>query len=162
MAGKSGKAEPATGSRTVATNRRARFEYFILETFQAGIMLTGTEIKSVRAHKLTLAEGFVLVRGQEAFLHNVNIAQYEHGNRNNHEETRVRKLLLHKKEIAELHVAATQKGNTLIPLRMFINERGLAKVEIAIAKGKQLHDKRNSIADRDSERDMRRVIKGDY
>jgi SsrA-binding protein len=156
MAGKSGKAEPATGSRTVATNRRARFEYFILETFQAGIMLTGTEIKSVRAHKVTL------VRGQEAFLHNVNIAQYEHGNRNNHEEARVRKLLLHKKEIAELHAAATQKGNTLIPLRMYINERGLAKVEIAIVKGKQLHDKRNTIAERDSERDMRRVLKGDY
>ena len=162
MAGATAKEQTGNRYRTVATNRKARFEYFIVETFEAGIVLTGTEIKSVRAGKVQVAEGFVLVRGGEAFLYNVNIAHYEHGNRNNHEEKRERKLLLHKKEIAELHAAATQKGNTLIPLRIYMNERGRAKVEIAIAKGKQMHDKRDTIAKRENERDLRRVLKGEY
>jgi SsrA-binding protein len=150
------------GPRTVATNRRARHEYFIEETFEAGIALTGTEIKSIRMGRVNLQDGFVLVRNGEATLMNVHIGIYEHGNRNNHEETRPRKLLLHKKEIAQLHVAATQRSWTIVPLRLYINDRGRAKIEIGIARGKQLHDKRDTIAKRENERDLRRVLKNAY
>src|SRR5689334_24041560 len=113
MAKQKEKVTLPTGPRTVATNRRARHEYFIEETFEAGIALTGTEIKSIRLGKVNLQDGFVLVRNGEAMLMNVHIGIYEQGNRNNHEETRSRKLLLHKKEIAELHVAATQRSWTI-------------------------------------------------
>ena len=150
------------GPRTVATNRRARHEYFIEETFEAGIVLTGTEIKSIRLGRVNLQDGFVLVRNGEAMLMNVHIGTYEHGNRNNHEETRPRKLLLHKKEIGELYVAATQRSWTIVPLRLYINDRGRAKVEIGIARGKQLHDKRDTIAKRENERELRRVLKNAY
>jgi SsrA-binding protein len=149
-------------SRTVATNRRARFEYFIEETYEAGIVLTGTEIKSVRAGRVNLQDGFVLVRNGEAFLHNVHIGHYEQGNIHNHQETRTRKLLLHRRQIEELYSTATQRNWTIIPLRVYINERGRAKVEIALARGKQLHDKRQTIAKRDSEREIRRALKNDY
>lgn len=152
----------ARGARTVATNRKARHEYFIEETYEAGIVLTGTEIKSVRANKVSLQEGFVLIKDREAWLLDVTIAPYEMGNRFNHEERRQRKLLLNRREIAALHEAATQRGFTIVPLRMYINDRGRAKVEIAVVRGKQLHDKRDSIAKRDSERDLRRVLKGDW
>lgn len=151
-----------TGPRTVATNRRARHEYFIEETFEAGLVLTGTEIKSIRMGRVNLQDGFVLVRNGEAFLMNVHIGIYDHGNRNNHEETRVRKLLLHSKQIAELHVAATQRSWTIVPLRLYINDRGRAKLEIGMARGKQLHDKRDTIAKRDNERELRRVLKNAY
>lgn len=151
-----------TGPRTIATNRRARHEYFIEETFEAGMILTGTEIKSIRMGRVNLQDGFVLVRNGEATLMNVHIGIYEHGNRNNHEETRVRKLLLHKKEIKELQVAATQRSWTIVPLKLYINDRGRAKIEIGIARGKQLHDKRDSIANRENERELRRVIKNAY
>ena len=154
--------DAARGPRTVATNRKARFEYFIEETYDAGIVLTGTEIKSVRAGKVSLQEGFVLIKEREAWLLDVHIAHYEQGNRFNHEERRARKLLLNRREIAQLHAAATQRSFTIVPLRMYINERGLAKVEIAVVRGKQLHDKRDSIAKRESERDLRRVLKGDW
>ena len=159
MAKQKEKLSLPTGPRTVATNRRARYEYFIEETFEAGMALTGTEIKSIRMGRVNLQDGFVLVRNGEATLMNVHIGIYEHGNRNNHEETRSRKLLLHKKEIAELHVAATQRAWTIVPLRLYINDRGRAKVEIGIARGKQLHDKRETIAKRDNERELRRVLK---
>lgn len=150
------------GPRTVASNRKARFEYFIEETFEAGIVLTGTEIKSLRAGKASIQEGFVLVKEGEAFLNNVHIAQYVEGNRFNHPEVRPRKLLLHKQEIRLLHAKATQRNWTIVPLRVYINERGRAKVEIALARGKQLHDKRHSIAERDSDRDLKRALKGEY
>jgi SsrA-binding protein len=150
------------GPRTVATNRRARHEYFIEETFEAGMVLTGTEIKSIRMGRVNLQDGFVLVRNGEALLMNVHIGIYEQGNRNNHVETRSRKLLLHKKEIRELHIAATQRSWTIVPLRLYINDRGRAKVEIGIARGKQLHDKRETIAKRDNERELRRVLKNAY
>ncbi len=150
------------GPRTVATNRKARFAYFIEETFEAGIILTGTEIKSIRAGKASIQEGFVLVKDGEAYLNNVHIAQYLQGNRNNHPEVRPRKLLLHKQEIRLLHARATQRNWTIVPLRIYINERGRAKVEIALARGKQLHDKRHTIADRDNERNLKRAIKGEY
>ncbi len=150
------------GAHTVATNRKARHEYFIEETYEAGIVLTGTEIKSVRAGKVSLQEGFVMVRNNEAWLLNVHIAEYVQGNRFNHVEVHDRKLLLNRREIAQLYAAATQGGFTIVPLRMYINERGRAKVEIGVAKGKQLHDKRDSIARRETDRDLRRVLKGDW
>jgi SsrA-binding protein len=154
--------EAAKGPRTVATNRKARHEYFIEETFEAGVVLTGTEIKSVRAGKVSLQDGFVMVKNGEAFLLNVHIAHYEQGNRFNHVEVRDRKLLLNRREIAQLHAAATQRNFTIVPLRVYLTARGLAKVEIGVARGKQLHDKRDSIADRESERNLRRVLKGEW
>lgn len=162
MAKQKEKLKLPIGPRTVATNRRARHEYFIEETFEAGIVLTGTEIKSIRMGRVNLQDGFVLVRNGEATLMNVHIATYEMGNRNNHEETRARKLLLHKKEIRELHVAATQRSWTIVPLRLYINDHGRAKVEIGIARGKQLHDKRETIAKRENERELRRALKNAY
>lgn len=151
-----------TGPRTVATNRKARHEYFIEETFEAGLALTGTEIKSIRLGRVNLQDGFVLVRNGEAFLYNVHIATYEQGNRFNHDETRARKLLLHKREISQLHAAATQRNWTIVPLRLYINDRGLAKVQIGLARGKRQYDKRDTIAKRDAERDVRRAIKQAY
>ena len=162
MAKQKEKLAMPVGPRTVATNRRARHEYFIEETFEAGLVLTGTEIKSIRMGRVNLLDGFVLVRNGEATLMNVHIGIYEQGNRYNHEETRARKLLLHKKEIHELHVAATQRSWTIVPLRLYINDRGRAKVEIGIARGKQLHDKRDTIAKRENERELRRVLKNAY
>jgi SsrA-binding protein len=162
MAKQKEKLAMPVGPRTVATNRRARHEYFIEETYEAGLVLTGTEIKSIRMGRVNLQDGFVLVRNGEAMLMNVHIGIYEHGNRANHEETRPRKLLLHKKEIGQLYVAATQRSWTIVPLRLYINDRGRAKVEIGIARGKQLHDKRDTIANRENERELRRVIKNAY
>lgn len=150
------------GPRTVASNRKALHEYHILETFEAGIVLTGTEIKSVRAGRVNLQDGFVLVRNGEATLLNVHIAHYEQGNRNNHPEVHPRKLLLHKREIRHLHAEATQRNWTIVPLKVYINDRGRAKVEIALARGKQLHDKRDAIAKRENERELRRVLKNEY
>lgn len=155
-------AGPRTGPRTIATNRKARHEYFIEESFDAGIALTGTEIKSVRLGQVSLQDGFVLIRDGEAWLMNVHIAQYALGNRYNHEETRRRKLLLHRREISRLHGQATQRNWTIVPLKMYINEKGLAKVQIGLARGKQQHDKRASIAKRDSDREIRRVLKETY
>ncbi len=154
--------EHPSGPRTVASNRKAHYEYFIEESYEAGVVLTGTEIKSLRLGRATLQDGFVLIRDGEATLFNVHIAHYEHGNRSNHLETRPRKLLLHKREIRQLHVQATQRNWTIIPLKIYITEKGRAKVEIALGRGKQLHDKRDTISKRDNERDLRRAIKGDY
>jgi SsrA-binding protein len=158
MAGKKDK-ELERGARTIATNRKARHDYFVEESFEAGISLTGTEIKSVRAGQVNLRDGFVIVRNGEVWLLNVHIAQYEHGNRSNHDETRQRKLLLHKREIDDLHTQATQKNWTIVPLRMYINEGGRAKVEIALVRGKQQFDKRDTIRDRDSQREIQRALK---
>ncbi len=148
-----------TGPRTVATNRKARHDYFIEETFEAGIALTGTEIKSARNGSVNLREGFVLVRAGEAWLMGVHIDQYRHGNRANHQETRSRKLLLHKRQIDYLHACATQRNWTIVPLRMYINDAGLAKVQIALVRGKRQYDKRQTIASRDAERDVNRALK---
>lgn len=162
MAKKKDKDSQAHGPRTVATNRKARHDYHIEETFEAGIVLTGTEIKSVRKGQVNLRDGFVLVRGGEAWLMNVHIAHYEQGNRQNHEETRQRKLLLHRRQIAQLLAEATQRNWTIVPLRVYINEAGRAKVEIALARGKQQFDKRQDIADRDAKRDIQRALKAAY
>lgn len=159
---KSTKENTKQGPRTVASNRKAHHEYFIEENFEAGVVLTGTEIKSVRAGKVSLQEGFVLIKDGEAWLMNVHIAQFEQGNRYNHEEIRPRKLLLHKLEIGKLHAQATQRNWTIVPLRVYINDRGRAKVEIGLARGKQVHDKRETIAKRENDRELRRVLKERY
>jgi SsrA-binding protein len=162
MAKKNKDGAEKSGPRTVATNRKARHEYFIEETFEAGIALTGTEIKSVRAGRVSLREGFVMVRDGEAILMNVHIAHYEQGNQFNHEERRQRKLLLHRREIDRLYGEATQRNWTIVPLRMYINSRGLAKVEIALVRGKRQYDKRQTIAKRESDRELRREMKKAY
>jgi len=151
-----------TGPRTVATNRRARFDYHIEETFEAGMVLTGTEIKSIRAGNVNLRDGFVLIRNGEAWLMNVHIAPYEHGNRSNHDETRPRKLLLHRRQIDQLYGAVTQRNWTIVPLRLYINDRGLAKTTIALVHSKRQHDKRADIAQRDAKRDIERALKQVY
>lgn len=124
--------------------------------------LLGTEIKSVRDGRVNLRDGFVLIRDGEAWLMNVHIAQYEHGNRNNHDETRKRKLLLHKREIERLYGQVTQRNWTIVPLKMYINESGLAKVQIALVRGKKQYDKRATIARRDADRDIQRALKQRY
>lgn len=162
MAKQAEKSTTKTGPRTVASNRKAHHQYFVEETYDAGIVLTGTEIKSLRKGRASLQDGFVLVRDGEAILMNVHIAHYEQGNRNNHPEVRPRKLLLHKSEIRQLHAEATQRNWTIVPLRIYIDEHSRAKVEIALVRGKQLHDKRDTISKRDNERDLRRAMKHDY
>jgi SsrA-binding protein len=141
--------------KVVATNRKAGHEYFLLERFEAGLVLQGSEIKSIRAGQISLAEAYVRVDGQDAWLMDAHVAPYEHAGSFNHDPRRPRKLLLHKSEIRQLWENVRQKGVTIIPLRVYLKE-GRAKVEIAIAKGKKLYDKRESIAKRDAERDIER------
>ncbi len=145
--------------KVVATNRKARHEYFVLETYEAGIALKGTEIKSVRAGQVSLKEAFVRIdESLEAWLINAHIATYDPANRFNHDPRRPRKLLLHKHEILRLWNAVRQKGVTIIPLQMYLKD-GRAKVEIALAKGKKAHDKRQDIARRDAEREIQRALR---
>jgi SsrA-binding protein len=144
--------------QTVAVNRRARHEYTIDETLEAGIVLTGTEIKSIRAGRANLAEAYARIERGEAWLIGAHIAPYEQGNRNNHEPRRVRKLLLHRDQIAELIGRTQAKGFTLVPLKLYIRG-GMAKLELGIAKGKQAHDKRRTIAERDARRELERSVK---
>jgi len=145
-------------SETIALNRRARHQYTITDTFEAGLVLTGTEIKSVRAGKVNLSDAYARVEKGEAWLLGAHIAPFELGNRYNHEPRRDRKLLLHRAEIDQLLGRAAAKGLTVVPLRLYINDKGRAKVELGLAKGKQLHDRRRDIADRDSRRDMEREL----
>jgi SsrA-binding protein len=144
-------------SETVAVNRKARHDYLITDTFEAGLVLTGTEIKSVRAGKVNLSGAYARVEKGEAWLMDAHIAPYEAGNRYNHEPKRARKLLLHRSEIDGLVGRAAAKGLTIVPLRLYLS-RGRAKVELALAKGKQLHDRRRDIAARDARRDMEREL----
>jgi SsrA-binding protein len=146
------------GIKVVATNRKAKFEYFLLEHFEAGLALQGSEIKSIRAGQVSLSEAYVNVDGQNAWLVEAHIAPYEQANRFNHDPKRPRRLLLHKKELRELWNAVRQKGVTIIPTRVYLKE-GRAKLEIAIAKGKKLHDKREAIARRDAERESEREMR---
>ncbi|MGB9899025.1 SsrA-binding protein SmpB [Thermanaerothrix sp.] len=141
--------------KIVATNRKAKFEYFLLERYEAGIALQGSEIKSVRAGQVNLTDSYVQVDGREAWLVNAHIAPYDKASRFNHDPKRPRRLLLHRREILELWNAVRQKGVTIIPVQMYLKD-GLAKVEIAIAKGKKLYDKRHDIAKRDEERELAR------
>jgi SsrA-binding protein len=145
-------------AETVAVNRRARHEYNITDTFEAGLVLTGTEIKSIRAGKANLADAYARVEKGEAWLIGAHIAPYEAGNRYNHEPRRDRKLLLHRSEIDQLMGRASAKGLTVVPLRLYITGKGRAKVELGLGRGKQLHDKRRSIAERDMRRDVEREM----
>lgn len=140
-------------------NKRATFDYELLETFTAGIVLTGTEIKSVRLGKASLVDTHCIVERGELWVKNMYIAEYFYGTYNNHNARRDRKLLLHKKELRKLEDAAKNSGFTIIPTRLFINDRGLAKVVIAIAKGKKEYDKRDSLRERDDKREMDRAFK---
>ena len=141
--------------KVVATNRKAGFEYFLLDHYEAGLALHGSEIKSIRAGQVSLAEAYVEVDGRNAWLVDSHIAPYVQANRFNHDPKRKRRLLLHRKEILELWDAVRQKGVTIVPLRIYLKE-GRAKIEIALAKGKKLHDKRAVIAKRDEERELSR------
>jgi SsrA-binding protein len=144
--------------QTVTLNRRARHEFSIEDTFEAGIVLTGTEIKSIRAGKVTLSDAYARVERNEAWLIGAHIAPFEQANRYNHEPKRTRKLLLHRSEIDELLGKTKSKGLTIVPLRLYINAKGRAKLELALARGKQLHDRRRDIADRDVRRDIAREM----
>ena len=147
--------------KTLAENRRARFDYFIDDVVEAGIMLTGTEVKSLRNGRANIAESYAAVEGSEIVLINADIPPYSGGNRFNHEPRRHRKLLLHRKQIGKLIGAVQREGRTIIPLKLYWNEKGLAKLEIGLAKGKKLHDKRETSAERDWQRDKARLMKGD-
>ena len=144
--------------RDVAVNRRAYHDYFIDEKYEAGVMLTGTEVKSVRNGRTNLRDGFVRIDGHEAWLENVHISPYAQGNLMNHEPLRARKLLLHRKEIASLIGKVKQRGYTLIPLRVYFS-RNHAKVEIGLARGKRQYDKREAIAARDAKREIERAMR---
>ena len=145
--------------KMLANNKKARHDYFIEEVYEAGIALTGTEIKSMRQGRLNIKESFARIDGNEVVLYGMHISPYEQGNRFNVDPLRPRKLLLHRQEIRKLIGYTTQKGLTLVPLNVYLNEKGLAKIEIAVARGKKLYDKRDDIAKRDSDRRMQQEMK---
>ena len=153
------KATAGLKIKTVAENRRARYEYAIEDSFEAGIALTGTEVKSLRFGEGSIAEAYAEVKDGQMWLVNANIPEFSHGNRFNHEPKRPRKLLLHAREIGRLHGAVTRQGMTLIPLSVYFNDRGRAKVELALARGKKLHDKREAEKEKDWKREQARVMR---
>jgi SsrA-binding protein len=149
---------PEQRNRDVAVNRRAYHDYFVDEKYEAGLVLTGTEVKSLRAGKVNLRDGFVRVDGHEAWLDNVHISSYAQGGYANHEPLRPRKLLLHAREIASVTGKVKQKGYTLIPLRLYFT-RNRAKVEVGLCRGKRQYDKRQALAQADARREMERALK---
>ncbi|QLP98278.1 MAG: SsrA-binding protein SmpB [Rhodoblastus sp.] len=151
--------KPASNYRVAADNRQARYHYEIGEQFEAGIALTGTEVKSLRTGKATIAESYVSPERGEIFLINATIPEYLQANRFNHEPKRPRKLLLHGKEIDKLQKGVEREGMTIVPLRVFFNDKGRAKVQIALAKGKKLHDKRETEKQRDWKKEQGRLLR---
>lgn len=147
--------------KVVATNRKARHDYSILENYEAGIVLKGTEIKSIREGKVNIADAYVSFRNEEAYVVNMHVAKYKQGNIYNHNETRNRKLLLRKKEIIKLFNKTTREGLTIIPLKVYI-DKGLCKLEIGVAKGKKQYDKRQSLKEKDAKKRMDKNIKNNY
>jgi len=145
--------------KVVAQNRKARHDYFIEETYEAGIVLSGTEVKSVRLGKVNINDSYAGISSGEVFVHNMHISPYEKGNIYNKDPLRSRKLLLHKREINKLIGYTQQKGLTLIPLKVYINNRGLVKMELAVARGKKLYDKREDAARRDARREVERIFR---
>ena len=145
--------------KVIANNKKARHEYFVDEVYEAGLVLTGTEIKSIRNGRVSIKEAYAKIINGEALILGMNISPYEQGNRFNVDSLRPRKLLLHRREINKLIGKLKVGGITLIPLRIYLNDRGKAKIEIAVARGKKLYDKRDSIAKRDTERKMQRAMK---
>jgi len=152
-------AKPESNARVVAHNRKARFNYEIGETFEAGVALTGTEVKSLRAGKATIAESYADSRGGEIWLVNANIPEYLQAGRFNHAPKRARKLLLHRNQINKLMGAVEREGMTLVPLKLYFNDKGRAKIELALAKGKKLHDKRETEKKRDWAREKGRLMR---
>ena len=141
-------------------NRRAYFDFEITDKYEAGIMLTGSEVKSIRTGKVTLGEGFCFISAKgELFIRNIHISEYSHGSDNNHEPTRTRKLLLHKRELEKIHAKVKEKGVTIIPLRLYEGNRGILKMEIGIGKGKKTVDKRQNIKEKENKRQIDRVLK---
>lgn len=138
-------------------NRKARYNYEFIDLYKAGLSLKGTEIKSIREGKVTMGEAFCVFKNGELFVRNMHIAPYTQGTYANHDPLRERKLLLHKRELEKLKDKAEEKGLTIVPVRLFLNDRGLAKLEIALAKGKKLHDKRDSIKDKDTKRELKEL-----
>ncbi|RGO14734.1 SsrA-binding protein SmpB [Coprobacillus cateniformis] len=147
--------------KIVAQNKKAYHDYFILDTYEAGIELQGTEIKSIRKGSVNLKDSFIRIRNDEAFIDNMHIAPYEQGNRFNHEPLRQRKLLLHKKEIRKLQKELKENGLTIVPTKLYFNTSKL-KVEIALARGKKLYDKRQDLKEKDSKRDIEKALKHAY
>jgi SsrA-binding protein len=150
---------PFDKKKVVAENRRARFDYFVDDRMEAGIALTGTEVKALRQGEGSIAESYATINDEEVWLINSHIPEYSHGNRLNHEPRRKRKLLLKGREIAKLHGAVTRQGLTLVPLSIYFNSRGKAKVELALARGKKVHDKRDTIKERDWKREQGRLLR---
>jgi SsrA-binding protein len=143
--------------KMLAVNKSARHDYFLLEVIEAGLALTGTEVKSLRQGKVSLGESYVRVMDGELFVIGMNIKPYEQGNRFNVDPLRTRKLLVHKRELNSLYAEIKREGLTIVPLCIYLNDRGIAKMEIALAKGKKLYDKRQTLAERDVERSMQRA-----
>ena len=146
-------------TKLIAENRRARFDYFLEDKLEAGIMLTGTEVKALRQGRANIAESYVGVEGRDLALINAHIPEYGPANRFNHEPRRQRKLLLHRKQIDKLICAAQREGRTLVPTRLYFNDKGLVKLELALAKGKKVHDKREVSAERDWKRQQGRLMR---
>lgn len=146
------------GIKIIATNKKAYHDYFIEDVFEAGLMLVGTEVKSVRAGKVNLKESFCRIKDGEVFINNMNIAEYTHGNRENHEPTRMRKLLLHHTEIDKLIRLTEQKGLTVVPTKIYFKNNYI-KLEIGVGRGKKLHDKRETLKRKDADREMAKAIK---
>jgi len=145
--------------KLIAENRRARFDYFLEDTFEAGLMLTGTEVKALRLGRANIAESYAIAEGREIVLVNANFPEYGPANRFNHDPKRPRKLLLHRKEIDKMLGAVQREGRTLIPTKLYFNEKGMVKLELSLAKGKKLHDKRDTEADRDWKREQGRLMR---
>jgi SsrA-binding protein len=152
-------AKPERALKIVADNRKARFNYFIDEVFEAGVALTGSEVKSLRAGKASIAESYAGAQDGELWLYNSNITEYKQAGRFNHAPKRARKLLLHKRQINKLIGAVEREGMTVVPLKLYFNEKGRAKVEIALAKGKKLHDKRETEKKRSWDRERGRLMR---
>ncbi len=150
---------PPSTQKLIAENRRARYDYFIEETLEAGLSLTGSEVKSLRLGRANVAESYAAVEGRELILVNAYIPEYAAASRFNHEPRRPRKLLMHRRQIDRLLGSVNREGRTLIPMRLYWNDKGLAKLELAVAKGKKTHDKREAEADRDWQRDKARLMR---
>ncbi|GAB1820427.1 SsrA-binding protein SmpB [Herbidospora sp. RD11066] len=148
-----------TGRKVIAQNKRARHEYFIEDTYEAGLVLTGTEVKSLREGRANLTDGFAAVENDEAWLYNVHIPEYTQGTWTNHSAKRKRKMLLHRKEIAKIYATLREKGLTLIPLALYFKD-GRAKIEVGIGRGKKDYDKRQTLREKQDNRDMRRAMSG--
>jgi SsrA-binding protein len=151
--------QPFDKQKVVAENRRARFDYFVEDRLEAGIQLAGTEVKALRQGEGSIAESYAALQGDELWLINSHIPEYSHGNRLNHEPRRPRKLLLKAREIAKLQGAVARQGLTLVPLSVYFNGSGRAKIELAVARGKKVHDKRDTIKERDWKREQQRLLK---